>query len=278
MVGYFIVILVILIIRFAFFWDDIKKKAVAEMGVPFSARIIDLLVALIFADGEATDEEKDQAFRYLRNTYKEETLRRMEESLTFALSLAKQSRMEGTYESPNVYHLAGELYYEMDYEYRLGLLTALYLIASEDDFISVEEAEILDAFVLKARIKEADHDKLLNRYFKLYYWSGKSSGSSSKTKKNQKRKEESGRRRNDKQDNNKRQEKNKSSQPSMENDWAYGVLGLTSKATREEVKAAYHKLSMKYHPDRHVNEGEERVRFYTEKFQHINEAYELLDK
>jgi curved DNA-binding protein len=51
----------------------------------------------------------------------------------------------------------------------------------------------------------------------------------------------------------------------------YKVLGIDRKASQEEVKRAYRKLAMKYHPDR--NPGNKASE---EKFKQINEAYEVL--
>ena len=51
----------------------------------------------------------------------------------------------------------------------------------------------------------------------------------------------------------------------------YDVLGVDKKATPEQIKSAYRKLAMKYHPDR--NQGNEEA---AEKFKDINEANETL--
>lgn len=51
----------------------------------------------------------------------------------------------------------------------------------------------------------------------------------------------------------------------------YYILGVKKTATTEEVKKAYRKLSLKFHPDK--NEGDE---FFTERFKEIQEAYETL--
>lgn len=52
----------------------------------------------------------------------------------------------------------------------------------------------------------------------------------------------------------------------------YGILGVGRNATEDEIKKAYRKLAMKYHPDR--NPGKEKEA--NEKFKQINEAYEVL--
>ncbi len=51
----------------------------------------------------------------------------------------------------------------------------------------------------------------------------------------------------------------------------YDILGVDKKATPEEIKAAYRKLAMKYHPDR--NPGNDEA---AEKFKEANEAHETL--
>ena len=51
----------------------------------------------------------------------------------------------------------------------------------------------------------------------------------------------------------------------------YETLGVEKNATPEQIKAAYRKLAMKYHPDR--NQGDEGA---AEKFKEINEAHETL--
>ena len=51
----------------------------------------------------------------------------------------------------------------------------------------------------------------------------------------------------------------------------YEILGVERNATPDEIKSAYRKLAMKYHPDR--NQGSEEA---AEKFKEINEANETL--
>jgi DnaJ-class molecular chaperone len=52
----------------------------------------------------------------------------------------------------------------------------------------------------------------------------------------------------------------------------YSVLGVSEGASHEEVKHAFRRLAMKYHPDRNL--GNEK--WAEEKFKEINEAYAIL--
>lgn len=58
----------------------------------------------------------------------------------------------------------------------------------------------------------------------------------------------------------------------------YKILGLDENATDDEVKKAYRKLAVKYHPDKVQHLGEEFQTGAKEKFQKIQEAYENIKK
>src|SRR3954452_19002784 len=53
----------------------------------------------------------------------------------------------------------------------------------------------------------------------------------------------------------------------------YDVLGVPKNASEEEIKKAYRKLAMKFHPDR--NQGD-AARDAEAKFKEAKEAYEML--
>lgn len=58
----------------------------------------------------------------------------------------------------------------------------------------------------------------------------------------------------------------------------YKILELEPSATDEEVKKAYRKMAMKYHPDKVSYLGEDFQKAANEKFQKVNEAYENIKK
>ena len=56
----------------------------------------------------------------------------------------------------------------------------------------------------------------------------------------------------------------------------YEILGLEPGASFAEIKSAYRKLSMQYHPDKVTHLGEEFRRVAEEKMKELNEAYQHL--
>ena len=65
---------------------------------------------------------------------------------------------------------------------------------------------------------------------------------------------------------------------SKDQNWAYKSLEIETTVTDEEVKKAYRRMAMKYHPDKVNDLGEDVKKSATEKFRSINEAYENLKK
>lgn len=60
--------------------------------------------------------------------------------------------------------------------------------------------------------------------------------------------------------------------------WAYQALQIEPTSSDDEVKKAYRRMAMKYHPDKVASAGEEIKQKATEKFRAINEAYEAIKK
>ena len=75
-----------------------------------------------------------------------------------------------------------------------------------------------------------------------------------------------------------KQEYNYHSKPSPSRvlDNAYKILELTSSASNEEIKKAYRRLAKIHHPDRSIHLGEKFQKSAKEKFQKLQEAYDLI--
>jgi DnaJ like chaperone protein len=58
----------------------------------------------------------------------------------------------------------------------------------------------------------------------------------------------------------------------------YKILEIDSAASDEEVKKAYRKMAVKFHPDKVALEGEAVQKAATEKFKKVQEAYENIKK
>ena len=58
----------------------------------------------------------------------------------------------------------------------------------------------------------------------------------------------------------------------------YKILEIKPDATNEEVKAAYRKMAVRYHPDKVATLGEDIQKLAEEKFKAVNQAYEAICK
>ena len=61
-------------------------------------------------------------------------------------------------------------------------------------------------------------------------------------------------------------------------DACYKILEIEPSANDEEVKKAYRKMAVKYHPDKVSHLGEDFRKTANEKFQKVNEAYDKIKK
>lgn len=58
----------------------------------------------------------------------------------------------------------------------------------------------------------------------------------------------------------------------------YKILEIETSATNEELKKAYRRMAMKYHPDKVSHLGEDFQNAAKDKFQKVNQAYENIKK
>jgi DnaJ like chaperone protein len=63
-----------------------------------------------------------------------------------------------------------------------------------------------------------------------------------------------------------------------ETDSSYKILEVDPSASDEEIKKAYRRMAMKYHPDKVSHLGDDFRKIADEKFKKVNEAYEKIKK
>ena len=56
----------------------------------------------------------------------------------------------------------------------------------------------------------------------------------------------------------------------------YRLLGVTKSSSKEEIKEAFRKLAIQYHPDKHAQSSKSARDAATLKFKQVSEAYEVL--
>jgi DnaJ like chaperone protein len=63
-----------------------------------------------------------------------------------------------------------------------------------------------------------------------------------------------------------------------ETDSSYKILEIEKSSTNDEIKKAYRRMAMKYHPDKVSHLGDDVRKSADEKFARVNEAYEKIKK
>ncbi|MBQ0016780.1 MAG: TerB family tellurite resistance protein [Bacteroidales bacterium] len=210
------------------------------------ASLLVLIAAVMQADGSVQRSELDYVKRFLRENYSED---KAKELLTTLRDLTKQSIP--------VDDVCMQIKVNTSYDTRYHIVDFLYGLAVSDSDFDVSEDLILRRIALHLGINNMDLRSIHARhvgggtygnyggYGSQYGGYGGYSGS-------------------------------RSYNPDSSGRDPYEVLGLEKGASQAEIKRAYRRLAMKYHPDKVEGMGEEVKKNSERQFKEINEAYEKL--
>ena len=203
-----------------------------------SAALLVLMAAVMKADNVVKKSELDIVKRFLVSNYGEEKAKEM------LLRLRNLNELDIP-----IGDVCQQIKQNTDYTTRFHMLDFLFSIANADGEVTFPEQTLLRSISNKLGINARDYISIMSRHIASNFggWNrGSYSGG----------------------------QRSSSSQTSRKD--PYKVLGLDSSATDEEVKKAYRRLAMKYHPDKVEGLGEEVKKNAEAQFREINEAYETI--
>ena len=216
-----------------------------------SGALLVLMAAVMKADNVVKKSELDLVKRFLVSNYGEGRAKEL---------LLKLRDLQG--KDIPLADVCQQIKQNTDYTTRYHMLDFLFSIADSDGEVTVPETTVLRTISNRLGINAMDFLSIMGRHVNDNYggragsgsYGGFGGGSSHGY---------SGRR-------------GSSSASSSSGRDPYQVLGLDSSATDEEIKKAYRRLAMKYHPDKVEGLGEEVKKNAEAQFREINEAYETL--
>lgn len=202
-----------------------------------------LIAAMMKADGQVKKSELDFVKRFLLKNYGEE---RGKEMLKVLQHLVEQDIV--------IDQVCRQIKVNTDYNTRYHMLDFLFGIGGADGEFHQSELNMLRLIAQYLGISQSDYTSIFERHV------GYSDNSYSSSSGYSGRSGSSGR---------------SSSSGTYDKD-PYRVLGIDSSATDDEVKKAYRKMAMKYHPDKVAGMSEEIQRNAAEQMKEINRAYEVI--
>lgn len=202
-----------------------------------NAALMVLIAAVMKVDGQVKRSELDYVKRFLLANYGEENGKQMLKVL-----------QEMVKKDIPIDQVCAQIKVNTDYNTRYHMVDFLFGIGGADGDFHQSEINMLRLIAQYLGISTSDYTSIFERH--VGYGDSSYSGSSGYS------------------------EGTRSS--SSYNKDPYRVLGIDSSATDDEVKKAYRRMAMKYHPDRVAGMSEEMQRNAVEQMKEINEAYEVI--
>ncbi len=235
---------------------DVNNQSTRRSNGPYknTGTVNDLFIALLVliaavmkADGEIKQSELVHVKKFLRKNYSDDDSKQ--------LLLALRDILKQEIDLPP---LCYQIKQNTDYSTRYHLYDFLFSLAVADGRLSSNETNVLNTIRRHLGITYSDTISINERYRSFY--TNNNSGWGQDTNNQGKYRRQSG---------------NSYTQQGTD---PYKVLGIDIAASDEEVKRAYRRLAMKYHPDKMESMGESIKAQAEEQFRRINEAYEYIKK
>jgi DnaJ like chaperone protein len=206
----------------------------------FSMSLLVLSAAVMKADRRVMRSELEYVKDFLRRNFGDQAVR---EGMAILKDLLEKEIQ--------VDQVAAQVATNMPVSQRLQLFHYLCGIAQSDGLVDDSEVLVLRQIAMALRLPAADVESILAMFRMGAYGRGSHKGGPG-----------AGSRPN--------------SQAALED--AYRVLEVSPQATDDEVKKAYRRMAMKYHPDKVSTLGEDVRKGAEEKFKTLSEAYDLIKK
>ncbi|MEE1082252.1 MAG: TerB family tellurite resistance protein [Paludibacteraceae bacterium] len=237
--------------------------------------ILQLLAAVMKADGKQMKCELDRVKATIRRYYKTEEERKA--------ALKKFQSILNDKNKPNLNKICNVINQKFDYAAKSELIMELLAVAYADDDFSEIEASTINKIVTNLFISREEYKSIKNIFKKKYkqgeynYDENRNEYKESYYNKSQDKKQNKKKNENKNRDNGySKSNSNRSISGSISVSEAYDILRVDSNASDAEIKKAYRVLALMYHPDKVSSLGDEAVRQATESMKQINQAWDVV--
>jgi DnaJ like chaperone protein len=241
-----------IVIFFFLVWIYGKIQTINRGQTEATESIVSLLACAMLIDNKPTREELNVVKKFLLKISNGN-----ERKAKKYLLQIKSHLEDSSFNQYDIKKYCIAIVQQTSYQQRIELLSTLFEICAANGRIEKNENSLLLLYAQYVNIRSVDYQRAKIYFSHAYQWEENSYN---------RRREE------------KRRENKETTQTSSAKGraWALKILGLKEGATEEEIKKAYRKAALQYHPDRLTNASEAQVAKATEKFREICEAYEIL--